>query len=98
MHHSENNATIHAMTLSPEDLERYGECLAQREKSRATLDKYVRDVRRFFVYLGGDGAALPDRQRQQYVDRSALVSWIYRAGGLSGEAVQGSAADVPAGR
>ena len=76
MHHSENNATIHAMTLSQEDLERYGECLAQREKSRATLDKYVRDVRRFFVYLGEDLRLTKERVLQY----KAHLEQYYRLG------------------
>ena len=57
--HTTDNAA-----LTPEHLSAFRNYLIRSEKSRATVDKYVRDVRRFLTYLGRDTALTKERVLQ----------------------------------
>ena len=51
------------MGLTPEMLEPYREYLMDEERSRATVEKYLRDVRKFLKYLGDDGGVDKEKVR-----------------------------------
>ena len=51
------------MELTPEMLEPYREYLMDEERSRATVEKYLRDVRKFLKYLGDDGGVDKEKVR-----------------------------------
>ena len=52
------------MGLTPEMLEPYREYLMDEERSRATVEKYLRDVRKFLKYLGDDGGVDKEKVRE----------------------------------
>ena len=52
------------MELTPKMLEPYWEYLMDEERSRATVEKYLRDVRRFLEYLGDDGGVDKEKVRE----------------------------------
>ena len=52
------------MELTPEILEPYREYLMDEERSRATVEKYLRDVRKFLEYLGDDGGVDKEKVRE----------------------------------
>ena len=51
------------MGLTPEMLEPYREYLMDEERSRATVEKYLRDARKFLEYLGDDGRVDKEKVR-----------------------------------
>ena len=51
------------MELTQEMLEPYREYLMDEERSRATVEKYLRDVRKFLEYLGDDGGVDKEKVR-----------------------------------
>ena len=52
------------MELTPKMLEPYWEYLMDEERRRATVEKYLRDVRRFLEYLGDDGGVDKEKVRE----------------------------------
>ena len=52
------------MGLTPEMLEPYREYLMDEERSRATVEKYLRDARKFLEYLGDDGRVDKEKVRE----------------------------------
>ncbi|WP_138669552.1 tyrosine-type recombinase/integrase [Hungatella hathewayi] len=52
------------MELTPEMLEPYREYLMDEERSRATVEKYLRDARKFLEYLGDDGRVDKEKVRE----------------------------------
>ena len=53
------------MTLTPQLIEDYLRCLAEDERGAATIDKYRRDLLRFYEFLPPDKA----------VDKAVVLSW-----------------------
>ena len=41
-------------SINEKDVEEFREYLMERENSRATIEKYLRDVRKFMEYAGTD--------------------------------------------
>ena len=41
-------------TVTKEEIRQFSDALAEEERSAGTIEKYVRDVRRFAVWLGGE--------------------------------------------
>ena len=63
------------------DLEHYGQYLTECEKSKNTIEKYLRDVRNFLIFS----------------DRGEWVSELDRPGRSPGPCVQNAEADLPRG-
>lgn len=55
--------------ITEKGLQAFGERLCEEEKSRLTVEKYLRDIRAFFAFLGG-----------REVDRSAVLAYKDRIG------------------
>lgn len=52
------------MNVTERQLEEYGEYLKDEERSRATVEKYLRDIRKFrsFIQMDGTGEGTGERE------------------------------------
>ena len=64
--------------INMEEIEYYRHELLEAEKSKATVEKYIRDIRKFVQWLGNDETVSKDRtiQYKQYLKEHYKVSSV----------------------
>ena len=91
--------------IGEETLKQYRGYLADREKSIATIDKYLRDIRTFLQWMGENrsitkekgmaAGALQNEQCKQHAGSPEWISGLYGRNAEPGEDGKGTEADVP---
>lgn len=69
---------MHSRKITEQMIGQFYECLKREEKSRATIEKYIRDVRAFYIYAGENVVKkeLVQRWKQKLLDSGYAVRSI----------------------